>query len=675
VSQVGPAVTEPAVTKLLVANRGEIARRVTKTARAMGIRTVAVFSEPDEHAPFVREADEAVALGGSAARDTYLDGAKLIEAARRTGCDSVHPGYGFLSENAPFASACAASGLVFVGPPPEVIASMASKVASKELMSAAGVPVVPGEAVAPADRRDPRHLLTSAERVGYPLLVKAAFGGGGRGMRVVAAEEDLLEAVESAERESQASFGEGTVFLERWLESPRHVEVQVLGDAYGSIAQLFERECSIQRRHQKLIEETPSPAVDTALRAELGEAALAGAKAIGYVGAGTVELLLDSAGGYYFLEMNTRIQVEHPVTEMVTGLDIVELQIRVAQGEELPGEVLSASLSGHAIEARLYAEDVDKGFLPVSGRVERLGIAAGPGIRVDSGYEDGSEVSSSYDALLAKVVAWAPTREEAAQRLSGALAASRLHGVTTNRDLLVAVLRDPEFVAGRTDTGFLERRSAALAGNRARLEERRRLHAAAAALASQAERHERRAVQPHVPSGWRNVPAQPVPTVFEDGAGRIEVSCRIDRGGLALAVDGTSLDGARLWSATAGSVDLAVGGVRRQFEVERRGRRHFVDSALGSSDLLELERFPAPAPVVAAGSLLAPLPGTVTRVSGHPGERVEAGQTLVVIEAMKMEHQVRAPRDGNLARICVEVSQQVEAGAVLAVLDEGDVGG
>ncbi len=505
----------PAISKLLIANRGEIAARVIRTAGAMDIGTVAVFSDPDADAPYVTAADEAVALPGSAPADTYLNSEALIAAAQRTGADAVHPGYGFLSENAAFAQACVDAGLIFVGPPPQAIEAMGSKIAAKELMAAAGVPVLPSITISnphppssffistpsrskiatsrtrtsrrKSEATSPR---TSAEikRIGFPLLVKAAFGGGGRGMRVVRSETELSTALAGARREAPAAFGDGTVFLERYLDAPRHIEVQIFGDTHGTLVHLFERECSIQRRYQKIIEEAPSPAVDEALRQELGEAAIAAGKAIGYTGAGTVEFVLDAAGKFYFLEVNTRLQVEHPVTELVTGLDLVALQLQMAEGQPLPAEVRLATLTGHAIEARLYAEDVAAGFLPATGTLRAFDLPQLPGIRVDAGVTAGSQVGLHYDAMLAKVIAHGPTRDAARRRLARALAEARLHGVTSNRDLLVGILREEEFTAGQIDTGYLTRHDPEDLARSWRDDTAPRLHALAAALAGQAGR-------------------------------------------------------------------------------------------------------------------------------------------------------------------------------------------
>ena len=415
----------PTIGKLLIANRGEIAARISRTARGLGIATVAVYSDPDADAPYVTLADEAVRLPGASPADTYLRGDLIIAAAGATGADAVHPGYGFLSENAAFARACADAGLIFVGPAPGTIAAMGSKVEAKALMAAAGVPVLPGASITCDPEPDPGNLAAAAAGVGFPLLVKAAFGGGGRGMRLVRDPAGLTEAVHSARGEAASAFGDGTVFLERFVTDPRHVEVQILGDAAGQVVHLFERECSIQRRYQKIVEECPSPAVGEDLRAALGAAAVAAGEAIGYTGAGTVEFVLDRDGSFFFLEVNTRLQVEHPVTEEVTGLDLVEMQLRIAEGEPLPPEVRGARISGHAIEVRLYAEDVPAGFVPATGVLHRFAIPAGPGVRVDTGFRDGSVVSPYYDAMLAKVIARGRTRAEAARRLARALGRPR----------------------------------------------------------------------------------------------------------------------------------------------------------------------------------------------------------------------------------------------------------
>ncbi|MGH8998462.1 MAG: acetyl-CoA carboxylase biotin carboxylase subunit, partial [Acidimicrobiia bacterium] len=472
---------ETLIRKVLVANRGEVARRVIRTCRALGVRTVAVYSPPDAHAPFVTEADESVPLRGARPAESYLDAEQILEAARLTGAHAVHPGWGFLAENADFARACARASVIFVGPSPEAIEQMGSKVAARALMEAAGVPVVPG---ATLDGGAAAAVAVAGERVGYPLLVKASAGGGGKGMRLVEGTGGLVEAVRDAAREAASSFGDETVFLERYVAPARHVEIQIAGDAHGTVVHLFERDCSVQRRHQKLVVECPSPAVDESLRGAMGEAAVKAAAAVAYQGVGTVEFLLGPDGDFYFLEMNTRLQVEHPVTEMVTGLDLVSVQLAVAEGRHLPADVREASIDGWAVEVRLYAEDPLEDYRPHTGRIESVSFPVLRGVRVESGIEGGYEVGVDYDSMLAKVVAHGPTRADAVRLLVDALVRTSVGGVGTNRDLLVAILEHDEFLGGTADTGFLDRHPPAqlLAG--AAPAELVGLHAAAAALAS-----------------------------------------------------------------------------------------------------------------------------------------------------------------------------------------------
>jgi propionyl-CoA carboxylase alpha chain len=655
------------IRKLLIANRGEIASRVIRSARALDIATVAVFSDADARAPFVAEADESVALPGSTAAETYLRPELIIDAARRVSADAVHPGYGFLSENADFAEACAAAGLTFVGPPPAAIRSMGSKTSAKQLMAGAGVPVLPGIAIGDGEQL-PAGLADRAEtEIGFPVLVKAAFGGGGRGMRVVATPGELTEAVAAARREAVGAFGNGTVFLERLVERPRHIEVQVFADTHGQVVHLFERECSIQRRYQKILEESPSPVVDDTLRAELGSAAIAAAKAIGYVGAGTVEFILDASGEFFFLEVNTRLQVEHPVTELVTGLDLVALQLMVAEGKPLPDEAVQASVSGHAIEARLYAEDVAAGYLPATGSLLLFDVPSLPGVRIDAGVRTGGQVSVHYDPMLAKVIAHAPTREQAARLLARALAETRVLGVVTNRDLLVGILREQDFLDGHIDTGYLTRHDPAtlMAGDERRLP----VHALATALADQALRRAETSVLPGVPSGWRNVPNARQQAGYQVAERGFQVEYGIRGPFVDAAVDGVELGPVLLHSCTAAEVDLQIDGVRRLVTVARAGDVRYAASALGATTLVEQPRFPETQQQATAGSLLAPMPGTVVRVEAQLGDSVHAGQVLVVLEAMKMEHSVRTPHEGTLARLNVSAGQSVDMGTVLAVVE------
>jgi propionyl-CoA carboxylase alpha chain len=654
--------------KLLIANRGEIAARIMRTARAMDIATVAVFSDPDAGLPFVTDADEAVRLPGSAPAQTYLRGDAIIAAAAATGADAIHPGYGFLSENADFARACGAAGLTFVGPAPETIEAMGSKIAAKELMAKAGVPVLPGAVFDDASDPDPAAVRQAAADIGYPVLVKAAFGGGGRGMRVAAGDGEVVEAVAAARREAASAFGSGTVFLERYVQAPRHIEVQIMGDRAGQVVHLFERECSIQRRYQKIIEEAPAPGLGAELRAELFRAAVAAGQAIGYVGAGTVEFVLDADGRFYFLEVNTRLQVEHPVTELITGLDLVRLQLEVAAGRPLPPGT-GAGFTGHAIEARLYAEDAAAGYLPAAGDLHTFEIDPAPGLRVDAGFASGTTVSMFYDSMLAKVIGYGPTRDDARRVLAGALARARLHGVVTNRDLLVGILREPEFTAGTVDTGYLDRHPPGeLAGDGAAPP----VHLLAAALAGQAERRATAPVLATLPSGWRNNPSAPQQASFAAGEATAAVQYTLARDGRSVgaAVDGAPLPEAVLHAATPERVDLELAGLRRVVAVRRVGRVSYVDSALGHSALTEADRFPDPAGAEQVGSLLAPMPGTVVRIEVSVGDPVSAGTPILALEAMKMEHVIRAPAAGVVAELPVATGTQVSSGSVLAVVAE-----
>lgn len=659
------------ITKLLVANRGEIASRIMRTARECDITSVAVFSDADTGAPFVTDADEAVHLPGNAPSETYLHTDALIDAARRTGADAIHPGYGFVSENAGFARACSDAGLTFVGPSPEAIESMGAKITAKELMAGAGVPVLPGITLGEDADLDAADLAERVDaEIGYPLLVKASYGGGGRGMRVVGDPTELFDGVTGARREAAAAFGNPAVFLERFVDTPRHVEVQIFGDTHGTVVHLLERECSIQRRHQKIIEEAPSPAVDDALRTRLGEAAVAAGKAIAYVGAGTVEFVLGQDGRFYFLEVNTRLQVEHPVTELVTGLDLVRLQLLVADGLPLPEEALTATASGHAVEARLYAEDVDAGFLPATGTLDRFDVPAMNGVRVDAGVANGSEVGVHYDPMLAKVIAYGRTRDAACRRLARVLHETRVHGVVTNRELLVGILREPEFRSGGIDTGYLERHDPSVLGRTP--PEAVRLHAFAAALAGQAERRAEAPVLATAPSGWRNVPNGPQVATLCPGDAETEVRYRLGNGAVEATVDGDTVGEVILHMVTGELVDVTIDGVRREIRVHRVGETYYADSALGATALTELPRFPDPQSRTEPGSLLAPMPGTVVRAAVELGATVAHGAPVVVLEAMKMEHSVTAPHDGTVTELNVATGQTVETGTVLAVVAEAE---
>ena len=642
------------ITRVLVANRGEIARRVFATCRRLGIGTVAVYTDPDAASPHVAEADARVRLEG---RNGYLDAQQLIAAARAAGADGIHPGYGFLSENPEFAAAVLDTGLTWIGPPVAAVAAMGSKIEAKKIMAAAGVPVL--------DELHPETV--TADQL--PVLIKASAGGGGRGMRVVRELSELPAQVEAARREAQSAFGDPTVFCERYLATGHHVEVQVLADQDGTVWAVGERECSIQRRHQKIIEEAPSPLVERSpgMRAKLFDAARLAATAIGYTGAGTVEFMADERGDFFFLEMNTRLQVEHPVTEETTGLDLVELQLQVADGGRLDPDPPPSR--GYSIEARLYAEDPAKGWQPQAGTVHHFDV---PGnVRLDTGIVDGSVVSVFYDPMIAKVISYAPARRQAAGVLADALARTRIHGVRTNRDLLVNVLRHPAFLDGATDTAFFDTHG--LAELAAPLADQRavELSAVAAALADAAQNRRTATVFTAAPSGWRNLASGHQTKSYTDAAGEPhDVRYRFTRTG----VEVPGHDDLTVVSVAPDVVVLAVDDVERPFEVARYGDQIFVDSPLGPVQLDALPRFPDPDDAVAQGSLLAPMPGSVLRVGAAVGDTVTAGEPLIWLEAMKMEHTVTAPGDGVLAELNVEAGQQVEVGAVLARVDtpQGD---
>ncbi|MEU6853273.1 biotin carboxylase N-terminal domain-containing protein [Actinacidiphila alni] len=665
------------IRSVLVANRGEIARRVFRTCRSLGIATVAVYADADAEAAHVREADAAVRLPGNAAADTYLRADLLVAAALAAGADAVHPGYGFLSENADFARAVTAAGLVWIGPPPDAVEAMGSKTRAKELMDGAGVPLFAA--------LDPGRV-TAAD---LPLLVKAAAGGGGRGMRVVRELAALEAELTAARAEAAAAFGDGEVFVEPYAEGARHIEVQVLADAHGTVWVLGERDCSLQRRHQKVIEETPAPGIGDGLRHDLHEAAARATRTIGYTGAGTVEFLVSRDGRPYFLEMNTRLQVEHPVTECVTGLDLVAAQIRVAEGAAL--DPSPPPSRGHAIEARLYAEDPGRDWQPQPGALHRFELpdvdtefAVLPGrtagLRLDAGVTGGEVIGVHYDPMLAKVIAWAPTRAEAVRRLAHALERARLHGPVTNRDLLVRALRHPDFGAARLDTGFLGRHLPALTGTAGpEAPDRGRFAALAAALADTARRTSAAGPVPVRLGGWRNVPSQPQVKRFrgEPDGREYEVGYRLGRAGLDATggEGGEDYAGVRLVSAAPHRVVLDIDGVRRTFEVavyaDTSPVRVFVDSPFVSSAFSVLPRFAPPQEQTPQGSLLAPMPGTVIRIGEFsPGDRVEKGRPLLWLEAMKMEHVITAPTTGTLTELTAEVGRQVDVGAVLAVVKE-----
>ena len=678
---------------LLVANRGEIASRIFRTCRLLGIQTVAVYAEPDAGLPYVREADIAVAIGGLSATDSYLVIDKILDAARRTGADAVHPGFGFLSENVAFAQAVIAAGFTWVGPTPANIKAMGTKVEAKQLAAAAGVPVLPS---AVATGNDSSEWARAAVEVGYPILVKASSGGGGRGMRIVQTEDQLSDAVIGARREAAASYGDATVFLERYLSTPRHIEIQVFGDTHGNVIHLGERECSIQRRHQKIVEEAPSPVLTESMRQTMGTAAVGLAKAIGYIGAGTVEFLYDDSNGqpeYFFLEMNTRLQVEHPVTECLTGADLVRWQIDVANGLPLPLTQDQVERRGAAIEVRLYAEDPSQDFLPGFGHLYAYETGpASAGVRFENGVESGSEITTAFDPMIAKVIAHAPTRAQAAALLRNALAGLLIHGPVTNRDYLVAVLGSDDYLSGATTTAFVADHPELLSG--ALPHSVRDLHLVAATLVGSLQRRGTDVLWPFASAGFRNLPNQPLRARYTGPGGEVNVEYRwseFDRsratvtattgdvtvkstvailGHRSLGPDVCSLNhrtGGQLISRRE-EVTLDVDGITRTLSVRIVGGRTWVNSADGQTEWVEIDRFPSVDLAATAAGPIAPVPGRVVAVNVVNGQTVAAGDVLVVMEAMKMEHRIEAAAAGVVGEVLCSVGEQVDAHQVLVTL-------
>ncbi len=643
------------IQSILIANRGEIARRIIRTCRRMGIRTVAVYSDADVGALFVEEADAAIHLGPAPAFDSYLNIPAILDAARRAGADAIHPGYGFLAENADFARACEEAGFTFIGPPDEAIALMGDKRAARDLAERLGVPVLPG--FDGGDQSD-AGFVAAAESLGYPVMVKAAAGGGGKGMRLVREPGELTEALAAARREAAAAFGSGDLLLESALSRPRHIEIQVMGDKQGQIVHLGERECSIQRRHQKVIEESPSPAVTPELRAAMGAAAVELARAIGYSGAGTVEFLFED-NRFYFLEMNTRLQVEHPVTELVTGLDLVEWQIRVASGQPLPWEQTDVEFGGHAIEARLYAEDPDNGFLPATGPVLVWRPPSGEGIRVEDGIRAGDKITTDYDPLLAKILARGDTRADAIRRLRGALAQTMLLGLKTNQSYLASILKQPAFVNGETTTNFLAEHPPEQkrpAGERA-------LAVVAAALA----RYQMDADSG--PGYWRNNPSTPMPYRFDVDGDEVSITVRPERwtpGEFAAVLSSGEKLSVTLYQYDGVDMTLVVDGAWRPLALAVSDDTWWVHVGTGAVRLMARPLLPEPhRPADAGGSLRAPMPGRVLAVLVAVGQAVEEGQPLMKLEAMKMEHTIRTAAAGVVEAVYFAVGDQVAADEML----------
>ncbi|MGA9795483.1 MAG: acetyl/propionyl/methylcrotonyl-CoA carboxylase subunit alpha [Rhizomicrobium sp.] len=615
--------------KLLIANRGEIACRVIRTAHRMGIATVAVYSDADAHAMHVAMADEAVHIGAAPARESYLKGDIILAAAKKTGAQAIHPGYGFLSENAQFAEACSAAGIVFVGPPASAITAMGLKDRAKALMQKAGVAVVPGYL---GEDQAPKHLASEAAKIGYPVLIKAVAGGGGKGMRRVDAPAEFDAALESAKRESKSSFGDDRVLIEKYVTRPRHIEMQVFADSHGNAVHLFERDCSLQRRHQKVIEEATAPGMPEAMRKAMGEAAVKAAKAVGYVGAGTIEFIADASEGlkadrFWFMEMNTRLQVEHPVTEAITGFDLVEWQLRVASGEKLPALQKDIRANGHAVETRLYAEDPDKGFLPSIGKLERLRFPEEA--RIDTGVREGDTVSPFYDPMIAKVIVWDETREGAIARLADALAHTQVAGVHTNNAFLIRCLRQPDFIAGNIDTGFIARHEADLLPHAPLPQDV--LNAAASQVMREFARNE----DPwSAQDGFRLAGQSEQTTSFMVDGKRVFV---------ALPPPHSHAHTLRLANG-----DIAVMENGETWTVKPYDPFEAADAFGSTSD-----------------RVTAPMPGKVIQLLARAGEKVKKGQPLAVLEAMKMEHTLAAPADATVDAVDVAQGDQVNEGAII----------
>jgi 3-methylcrotonyl-CoA carboxylase alpha subunit len=664
--------------KLLIANRGEIAVRVACTAKRLGIRTVAVYSEADAGAMHTEICDEAYLIGRAAARDSYLRGERIIQVARKTGAQAIHPGYGFLAENAGFARACADAGIVFIGPPAAAIEAMGSKSAAKSLMEHAGVPLVPGYH---GEKQDDAFLETEADRIGYPVLIKASAGGGGKGMRIVKRREEFKKSLGAARREAKSGFGDDRVLIERYLTRPRHIEMQVFADQFGDCVHLFERDCSVQRRHQKIIEEAPAPGMTEARRRNMGNAAIAAAKAVGYIGAGTVEFIAEEDGHFYFMEMNTRLQVEHPVTEMITGLDLVEWQLRIAHGCKLPLTQAALSMAGHAFEARVYAEDPDREFLPATGTITHLRQPANsPHVRVDTGVREGDVIGINYDPMIAKVIAWDVDRPSALRRLRGALGEYEIVGPKTNVSFLLDLSAHRAFAGADVEpslleTGLIERYreelfpdpepasdmvlSLAVLSELLHVDDRAR-DAAAASSDPYSPWHRR--------DGWRLNQDNHHTFAFIDRGQRVTVTAHYRDSGYLLELRGSETL-VRGEHAGDNRIVADLDGVRINSTVVREPHALTV-FAFGASHRLEREQLTTFEDEEPGGLLVSPLPGSVAQVLVETGQNVDKGQPLIIVEAMKMEHTIAAPHAGRVAQIYFALGEQVAEGAQLLAIEE-----
>ena len=646
--------------KIIVANRGEIALRVMRTCRAMGISTVAVYSDVDARAPHVRLADEAVHIGPAPSRESYLNIERIIDAAKRTGAQAIHPGYGFLSENADFAEACETVGLTFIGPTADAIRKMGLKSTARRIMSEAGVPVVPGY---DGDDQALETLRERAREIGLPVLIKASAGGGGKGMRVVRDAGELPDAIEASRREAEKSFRDGALLVEKYIENARHIEVQILGDHYGNLVHLFERECSIQRRHQKIIEESPSPALNPELRERICGTALAAGRAIGYSNAGTVEFILAPSGDFYFIEVNTRLQVEHPVTEMTTGLDLVKLQIEIAEGKPLMLAQEDVKQTGYAIEARLYAEDPANHFLPATGRIyEWNPPTTVDGVRIDSGVEAKTEIGIHYDPLLAKLIARGADRETALRKLVSSLKNLTALGVQTNREFLIRALEHSNVRRGQYHTGFIDEHLDELIEKDARED---LLFAAVIALYLHKQEEARATILPSVPPNYRNNPFRNPSIKLQVSGDAFEITWKIAGEDTFIVSCGDWQASVQLVSFENGSVRVAIDGIQRLFRIAQAGEQLFVQSASTSQVVTRLPRYPRAQVASEHESAFAPMPGQVLRILVEVGQQISAGDALVILEAMKMEQTLRASADGVVEAVLVKQGDVVAPGDTL----------
>jgi 3-methylcrotonyl-CoA carboxylase alpha subunit len=661
--------------KILIANRGEIACRIAQTCQRLGVRTVAVYSEADANARHVALCDEAYLLGPAPSRESYLRIERILEVARNSGAQAIHPGYGFLSENAEFAEACAAAGLIFIGPPPPAIRAMGSKSAAKAIMAQADVPLVPGYH---GEAQDYATLADAATSIGYPVLIKASAGGGGKGMRVVDSANRLQDGIAAAKREASAAFGDDRVLIEKYLLRPRHIELQVFADTHGNTVYLFERDCSIQRRHQKVLEEAPAPGMAEQRRQAMGEAAVAAVRAIGYVGAGTVEFIAQPDGQFFFMEMNTRLQVEHPVTELITGQDLVEWQLRVAAGEPLPCSQDQLAINGHAFEARVYAEDPDRDFLPATGRLEHLRTPAeGPHVRIDTGVRQGDEVSMHYDPMIAKLIVWDKDRDSALRRLRQALLEYQVVGVTTNLQFLAAIAAHTSFARAELHTGFIEQHRAELFPSRQPVSDRVLALATLGRLLrvdAEAAERAKASADPwspwHSTSGWRLNDDNLQSLYFRDGEQDLAVMVHYRADHTLLDLPGGSVK-ARGEMLANGDLLADLDGVRLRATLVRQGNELIILTQ-GESHRLTMYNplTQGMEDEVNTGSLAAPMPGAVVQVLVEPGQAVKAGDPLMILEAMKMEHTVTAPYAGTVTVVHYQAGEQVQEGVELLVIEE-----